>query len=99
MAPIAIPVLERIQRRTVVDESTGCWLYTGRMRNGYGVIKDSKRKNIRVHRFSASYFLGLNMLDDKELALHKTICPNRNCWNPEHLYVGNHYQNQQDIKK
>ena len=27
----------------------------------------------------------------------KLICPNKNCWNPEHIYIGTYYENSQDI--
>lgn len=97
MAPIPIPILDRIKSRTIFDKDTNCYLYQGKKdKNGYGRIKDEQRKVQSVHRLSAKYFLGLDMNNPKELALHKPICSNKNCWNPEHLYVGNQYQNQHD---
>lgn len=94
-----IPIIERIRAMTVIDKITGCWLYFGRKdRFGYGYVKDAKRRNRRVHRLSASEFLGLD-LDDKKLnANHKDCCPNKNCWNPEHLYVGTQQHNTNDYK-
>ena len=43
---------------------------------------------------SAKLFLGLDINEQHIQACHKDICPNKNCWNPEHLYLGSNQQNQ-----
>lgn len=86
-------VVERLKNKTVIDKVTGCWLFQGQVNeHGYGRLK-YKRKTTRINRISAYLFLGLDLDNFKLLALHKPICLNRNCWNPEHLYVGTQEDN------
>lgn len=69
------------------------WLYQGFLRGGYGRIT-IKGITYDVHRIFAHLYHELNLENSKELSLHK--CSNRNCWNPEHLYKGDHFRNSQD---
>jgi hypothetical protein len=94
-----LPVLERLWKRTVINKDTGCWLLSGfKDKDGY-VRVYYLATNVRVNRLSAHLFLGLDLKDKKQQSNHKFECPNRNCWNPEHLYVGNQYQNVRDSMK
>ena len=69
-----------------------CWLWQGALDSGgYGVIS-FQNKNINVHRLSAYLFLGLD-LDSDQWVLHKVWCLHRNCWWPDHLYVGTRTDN------
>lgn len=89
--------LKRLQRKTVIDPITGCWLWKGACtQNGYGQICFEYIRYL-CHRVSAAIHLELDLLDKTQQALHKPECPNRNCWNPEHLYVGTAKENTQDI--
>lgn len=82
-----------VRLREHTTEKDGCWLWTGADNGtGYGVVNIDGRL-FTVHRLSARIHLGLDIWDDKQQANHKIICPNRNCWNPEHLYVGNQLHN------
>jgi hypothetical protein len=73
-----------------------CWLWTGRRDvGGYGVMV-LHRKDIKVHRVSYCINAGISLIDLKDYVLHRTNCPNKNCFNPEHLYAGNHQQNAMD---
>src|SRR5216117_1221024 len=90
--------LFRLKKRTKIDETTGCWLYTGSLGgDGYGHINLGNYK-IRVHRLSAHIYLKLNLNDRTQMALHKLNCPNRNCWNPDHIYIGDYIDNIRDAK-
>ena len=94
------PMIERIGANTIFDENTGCWLHQGRQdRFGYSYVKDTKGRNRRVHRISASEFLGLELNNRKLNANHKDCCPHKNCWNPDHLYVGTQQDNVNDRKR
>ncbi len=88
-------LLNTIKSRTkYVDD---CWLYfPTTTTTGYGdIIIDGRVRG--VHRISASLFLGLD-LDDKNLQVnHKSICKYRNCWNPDHIYIGTHADNMRDL--
>ena len=84
----------RLLNRRLIKE--GHWLWTGALnQDGYGSINVNK-KTIEVHRLSAWIYLNLNIEDSKKHALHKQICIIRRCFNPEHLYIGNHYDNMTD---
>lgn len=91
-----LPILERLWKRTVVDKTTGCWLLNGfKDKDGYVKIYYSA-VSMRVNKLSAHLFLGLNLKDKTQQGNHKSECPNRNCWNPAHIYVGNQYENVRD---
>ena len=88
----------KLSKLKIVNE-LGCWLYTGPLNrtNGYGRTT-YKAKGHNVHRLSAYLYLGLS-LDSPLQANHKPICPNKHCFNPEHLYVGDQSQNQLDVSR
>lgn len=85
----------KLNSNTIIDEITGCWLFQGSInKKGYGHIRFNARV-MEVHRVSAHLFLGL-IFGSGEHALHKLECPNKNCWNPDHLYVGTNDENIRD---
>lgn len=93
-------ILELLEKDS--NKTDTCWLYHRRVNDsGYGVIRFGSgfRYNnfqYRVHRLSAYIFLGLDIDNDSILALHK--CKHKNCWNPDHLYLGNDAQNGLDYR-
>lgn len=91
------PVLDRLWAKTVVDEATGCWLWQGaRNQNGHGnvhVTIDGVHKTRRPHQISYEHFKGPVPLG--KIVRHGCDVPN--CWNPEHLELGDAYQNMQDM--
>jgi hypothetical protein len=82
----------KLLSRTELTED-GCYLFSATNKRGHGQIS-YKLKTYGVHRLSAMIFLGLDLGDKTQQANHK--CKNRNCWNPEHLYVGNQSENMFD---
>lgn len=83
---------ERLFDKYKLDSKTGCWLFLGaKNEKGYGLIR-IKGKLIKIHRLSYEFFIGLLIND----ALHIKQCPNRNCFNPTHLYDGTHQDNMRD---
>lgn len=88
-------VVDLLKSESIIDTTTGCWLYQKTVETGYGRYGriTIEGKSIYVHRLSASIFLGLDLEDLEQLACHELICPNKNCWNPEHLYIGNNSSN------
>lgn len=94
---IELSIMELIKFRSI-DPITECWNYTGPNNgNGYGCIYIDKKKYF-THRLSAHLFLGLDLQSGK-FALHK--CDNKKCFNPDHLFTGDQYDNMKDcfIKK
>lgn len=81
-----------------IHETTGCWLWTGRLQDdGYGVISlpneaGTRRRDYLVHRLSYIEFKG----QPNKFVLHVVACFFKNCFNPEHLYDGNHKDNKND---
>lgn len=86
-------LLDRLERKTNKDKITNCWLWIGSTNaQGYGRILVNG-KNKYVHKIAYD----LLVKKTTNLILHKNwICSNKNCWNPEHLYDGNHSQNRHD---
>lgn len=90
-----IRMVDKLESRRVIDQTTGCWLYTGNRRpNGYGYLM-YQSKNHSVHRLSAHVWLDMP-LDSIDQVNHKKICPYKHCFNPEHIYCGNQSQNLHD---
>ena len=88
--------VERFFKR--VDRSgNGCWTYrevSRGNRHGYGKFH-SYGKTWQAHRW---IMVAIGKLEPESdlCVLHK--CDNRSCVNPNHLYLGDRYQNAQDIK-
>ncbi len=81
-----------LTRRDISSDS--CWLWTmGRGERGYGQWT-IKQKTYAVHRVAAHLFLEFN-LDSPLLICHR--CDNPPCFNPEHLFVGDHADNSVDM--
>lgn len=80
-------------RRTTVNKETGCWEFNGELTpNGYGRVKlDGKR--VRLHRVSFSRLVG--RIQEGIFVCHH--CDVRNCWNPDHLFLGTHRDNVRDM--
>ncbi len=73
-----------------------CWYWTGSkyIKNGYGRMYVIETKTyMRVHRLSANLWLGFD-LNSELLICHS--CDNKICFNPEHLFIGTHKDNNQD---
>ena len=91
LQPNSDEMLIRLQAHTVKEND--CWLWQGaKSGDGYGRIRFGD-KNVSVHRLSAMIYLGYNITDEIYQVLHNQECPNRNCWNPDHLHIGTNEDN------
>jgi hypothetical protein len=82
-----IPVMLRLLTRVAVNDETGCWEWTGTLRNGYGAIGiDSVKTRMTTrytHRLVYEALVG-PIPDDRQI---DHLCRNRRCCNPAHLEV------------
>lgn len=89
-------LLSKLHEITRIDELTGCWLFIGsHNEHGYGQLIIAAYP-YKVHRLSAWIYLGLDLNNSQVKVLHRIECLNRNCWNPEHLYLGTQLDNVRD---
>jgi hypothetical protein len=76
-----------------VDTTGDCWEWQGATRpTGYGVFK-LKGKTVQAHR--QAYTLVKGPIPVGKLVLH--TCDNRECCNPDHLFIGDHLANTHDM--
>lgn len=77
----ALDLLFKLERRTVVDEDSGCWVWMGsRVHDGYGWMTHQGKLR-RCHRLG--YELLVEPIPEGLTLDH--LCRNRACWNPAHL--------------
>ena len=86
---------DRLLTNRSIDPDTACWLWTGgRTYDGYGKIYVDGKTCI-VTRIAYSVFVD-SQFDPKLYILHKNYCPNKHCFNPEHIYAGTYEDNKND---
>lgn len=87
--------IDYILENSIPEPNSGCWIWLGSWmgdpNNPYGCA-NHRNIHMRAHRFSYRAFKGeTNGLN----VLHK--CDVRMCVNPEHLFLGTHSDNMQDM--
>lgn len=80
----------RLKEKITIEAISGCWLWTGGSRSGYGTIWCSERETmIASHRASYMHYIG-PIPEGLEL---DHICGNTLCCNPKHLEAVTHKEN------
>jgi len=86
-------VRERFDAKYQEDAETGCWEWqAAKHTSGYATFTINGKK-VLAHR--ASYEMHKGVIPEGLMVRHK--CDNRMCVNPEHLELGTHQQNMQDM--
>ena len=79
-----------------VEKTDTCWIWRGSHNEvtGYGQIQIDKVPHL-THR--TAYELTYGPIPDGKFVLHKPPCRNRLCVRPDHLYLGTHQDNMDDM--
>ncbi len=86
---------DRLEAKIERIPESGCWIWMGSSRGGYGLIKKNK-KSIGTHRAAWESYKGT--IPNGMCILHR--CDTSLCCNPSHLFVGTQLDNihDRDIK-
>lgn len=92
------PLTERIERHSIPEPNSGCWLWTGTIGpNGYGTMGIGGNRKLGgktrgVHQVAWMAYRG-------EIPAGLFVCHHcdmKTCVNPDHLYVAPHAKNMED---
>jgi hypothetical protein len=84
-----------IEDRSIPVPNSGCWIWLGHLRNGYGAFS-LNNKTVYAHRKSFEIYTGQKAPEGKDIC-HS--CDVRSCVNPDHLFLGTRSDNMRDCSR
>lgn len=91
--------MKRIIDHKHVQKTDGCWIWNGPLNvKGYGQVSyrdNGRQRTMGAHKMA--FIQEVGPVPDGRLVCHS--CDTRNCVNPEHLWIGTHKQNMDDMKR
>lgn len=85
---------ERFYENVSTVPEAGCWIWIGSLRHGYGAMHVNGYSH-GAHRVSWEMHKG--SIPPKSYVLHK--CDTPACVNPDHLFLGDQFDNMADMKR
>ncbi len=80
-----------------VDKTSTCWNWQGALNEkGYGLFKVGGKYGVAAKTHRVVWKMLVGSIPINMCVLHK--CDNRRCVNPDHLYLGTHQDNMNDMK-
>lgn len=87
-------LIKRFEERVMPVPYSGCWIWMLSLRHfGYGQFGVASDKSVLAHRFSYEVYKG--EIPKGMLVCH--ACDTPSCVNPDHLFLGTHKDNTQDM--
>ena len=98
VASVAVDWDHPFWARVWPEALSGCWLWDGNPgTHGYGQApRPGGGPMTTAHRAAMEHVIGRRLVR-KEFVCHR--CNNKMCVNPDHLYVGTHKQNMNDVSR
>ncbi len=88
-------IYNKLKEKAVKDPRSKCWIWPGgKSSTGYGMMQVGS-KRYKVHRLM--YWIYNGVYPGEKLVRH--TCDNRLCFNPNHLILGTHTDNINDMVK
>jgi hypothetical protein len=87
--------IEENFHKLVIKQNNGCWDWKGNTKSslGYGRVQIGKKRTKVAHNIS--WLIHRGEIPKGKFVLHK--CDNPKCTNPDHLFLGTHYENVRDM--
>ena len=83
---------DRVMRRVTMDPRSGCWIFTGAIRHGYGVVGIGPRTHHRTFHTHRVMYEKANGAIAPGLEIDH-LCRVKSCCNPAHLEAVAHVEN------